>query len=385
MKVLLTGSTGFLGGELAVLLSKRREVERLYCLVRSYGQEDARSRLRAVFDFHDDPFDPARVVPVEGELRDAELGEKLAAHPELRDVDVVIHAAADTSFAPANGENLEKVNVEGTAALARWAESLPGLKTFCYVGTASICGSRLTNCNVREEQSPHASAVHLVKYCFTKMVGEINVRRIIPARKLVIVRPSIIMGDTRNWAPRSSVIRWALAAVNLIRLIPADPRANLDIVPVDYAARALVELLFAPRRWTTYHISAGPASATTLDQITRAADDPALGRPRFHFVGGELLEQMKRWPKRLAPSSELHRHRSYLDYWHRVFNGNGGLRLLLAGMKPYFEFIGLNQTFDNSRLLTDTSLGPPPPAHAYVPATRRFLDQIDIREGALDP
>jgi thioester reductase-like protein len=384
MKVLLTGSTGFLGGELAVLLSKRHDVERLYCLVRSNGQ-DAQARLRAVFDFHDDPFDAARVVGVEGELRDAELGEKLAAHPELRDVDVVIHAAADTSFAPANRANLEKVNVKGSAALARWARSLPRLKTFCYVGTASICGSRLTNCTVREDQSPDARAKHLVKYCFTKMVAEMNVRRIIPPQKLLIVRPSIIMGDTRNWAPRSTVILWALAAVNLIRLIPADPRANLDIVPVDYAARALVELLFAPRRWTTYHISAGRDSSTTLDQITRAADDPALGRPRFRFVGGELLEQMKKWPKRLAPTSELHRHRPYLDYWHGIFNGNGGLRLLLAGMKPYFDFIGLNQTFDNSRLLSDTSLPPPPPAHEYIPATRRFLDQIDIRDGALDP
>ena len=308
MKVLLTGSTGFLGGKLAVLLSKRREVERLYCLVRSNGQ-DARARLKAVFDFHDDPFDPARVVPVEGELRDAELGEKLAAHPELRDVDVVIHAAADTSFAPANGENLEKVNVQGTTALARWAESLPGLKTFCYEGTASICGSRLTNCNVREEQSPHASAVHLVKYCFTKMVGEISVRRIIPARKLVIVRPSIIMGDTRNWAPRSTVILWALAAVNLIRLIPVDPRANLDIVPVDYAARALVELLFAPRGGRP---RAGPApiplrgwrASRTNEEVAEAAR--ALERAPPPPAVSRLLAPRLQRQRRTAAAARRH-------------------------------------------------------------------------------
>jgi thioester reductase-like protein len=385
MKVFLTGTTGFLGGELAVLLSKRPEVERLYCLVRPEGDAHAPARLKAVFDFHSDPFDPARIIPVEGNLRDGDLEARLSADRELRDVDVIIHAAADTSFAPANGLNLERVNIGGTAALARWARSLAHLETFCYVGTASICGARLTNCNVHEDQSPYAGAEHLVKYCYTKMVGEMDVRKTIPAEKLLIVRPSIIMGDSRNWAPRSTVILWALAAVNLMRLIPADPSSNLDIIPVDYAARALVELLFAQRRWTTYHISAGRSSATTLEAITSAAEDPALNRPQFRFVGGELLEQMKKWPKKLAASSELHHYAPYLDYWRRIFGGNGRLRLLLAGMEPYFEFMGLNQTFDNARLLSDTAVGPPPPAHDYLPGTRQFLHQIDVGQGALDP
>ncbi len=385
MKVFLTGTTGFLGGELAVLLAKRPEVEQLYCLVRPEGDLAGPARLKAVFDFHSDPFDPSRIIPVVGNLRDANLEERLAASRDLEDVDVVIHAAADTSFAPANGPNLERVNIGGTAALARWAQSLAHLETFCYVGTASICGARLTNCNVHEDQSPSAGAEHLVKYCYTKMVGEMDVRKMIPAEKLLIVRPSIIMGDSRNWAPRSTVILWALAAVNLMRLIPADPRSNLDIIPVDYAARALVELLFARRRWTTYHISAGPRSATTVGEITQAADDPTLSRPEFRFVGGELLEQMKKWPKKLAASSELHRYGPYLEYWRSIFGGNGRLRLLLAGMEPYFEFMGLNQTFDNARLLTDTQLGPPPPAHDYLPSTRQFLHQIDVGQGALDP
>lgn len=385
MNVFLTGSTGFVGGELAVLLSQTPNIERIYCLVRAKDKAEASNRLQQVFEFHGDIFDATKVIPVIGDLTDGELAEKLRALPELQEVQTVIHAAADTSFGPACAENVEKVNIGGTLQILCWAQTLPRLETFLYVGTASICGTNLVDCNIHEDQSPNAQASHLVRYCFTKMAGEIQVNRMIPPEKLLIVRPSIIMGDARQWTPRSYVILWALAAVNTVRLIPANPQAKLDIIPVDYVARAILELLFAKRRWTTYHISAGPQSATSLEKVVRAIDDPAEGRPQFQFVKRELLRQMKKWPKKLQPWSELFRYDEYLAYWNSVFNGNGGLRLVLSGMEPYFRFIELSQTFDNSRLLADTSVGNPSPAHEYLQRTRRFLNEINVTEGALDP
>jgi len=387
MNVFLTGSTGFLGGELAVLLSKRPQIRRLYCLIRANDAQKAWSRLQQVFQFHGDALDSARIIPVVGDLADAALAEKLRRLKDLGEVDTVIHAAADTSFAPASTESVERINIAGTQQILDWAQSLPKLETFLYVGTASICGTGLTQCNIEEDQSPSTGAAHVVRYCYTKMIGEMNVTRSIPPEKLLVVRPSIIMGDTRDWTPRSYVILWALAAVNAIRLIPSNPEAHLDIIPVDYTARAIVELLFAKRNWTTYHISAGRNSASTLEAILRAADDPLEGRPQFKFVRHELLQQMKKWPKKLLPQSELHHPQfgEYLSYWNSAFNGNGGLRLLLTAMGPYFRFMDLDQTFDNSRLLADTSIGNPPPAHEYVKKTTRHLNNIDLTEGALDP
>ena len=387
MNVFLTGSTGFLAGELAVLLSKRPQIRRLYCLIRANDAQKAWSRLQQVFQFHGDAFDSARIVPVVGDLADSSLAEKLCRLKDLGEVGTVIHAAADTSFAPSSTESVEKVNIGGTQQILTWAKSLPNLETFVYVGTASICGTSLTRCNILEDQSPDSGAAHLVRYCYTKMIGEMNVTRAIPQEKLLVVRPSIIMGDTRNWTPRSYVILWALAAVNAIRLIPSNPDAHLDIIPVDYTADAIVELLFARRKWTTYHISAGKQSSSTLEAILRAADDASDGRPPFKFVRHELLQQMKKWPKKLLPQSELHHpeYNKYLSYWNTTFSGNGNLRMLLTAMGPYFRFMDLDQTFDNSRLLADTSIGTPPPAHEYVRKTTRHLNKIDLTEGALDP
>lgn len=380
MNVFLTGSTGFLAGELAVLLSKKPEIRRLYCLVRANGAQKARNRLQRVFQFHGDAFDSTRIVPVVGDLGDSSLAEKLCRLKTLGEIDTVIHAAADTSFAPSSTESVERINIGGTQQILTWAQSLSNLQTFLYVGTASICGTSLTHCNVLENQSPDTGAAHLVRYCYTKMIGEMNVARAIPREKLLVVRPSIIMGDTRDWTPRSYVILWALAAANTIRLIPSNPEAHLDIIPVDYTADAIVELLFAKRNWTTYHISAGKQSSSTLAAVLRAADDSSDGRPPLKFVRHELLQQMKKWPKKLLPQSELHQpeYDKYLAYWNSTFNGNGYLRTLLTVMGPYFRFMDLDQTFDNSRLLAGTSIGTPPPAHEYVKKTRRQLNTIDL-------
>jgi thioester reductase-like protein len=387
MNVFLTGSTGFLAGELAVLLSKRPQIRRLYCLIRANDAQKAWSRLQQVFQFHGDAFDCTRIVPLVGDLADGSLAEKLYRLKDLREVDTVIHAAADTSFAPSSTERVESINIGGTQQILTWAQSLPNLETFLYVGTASICGTSLTHCNVLEDQSPSTSAAHLVRYCYTKMIGETNVTHAIPREKLLVVRPSIIMGDTRDWTPRSYVILWALAAVSAIRLIPSNPQTHLDIIPVDYTADAIVELLFAKRKWTTYHISAGKQSSSTLDAILHAADNSSDGRPPFKFVRHEMLQQMKKWPKKLLPQSGLQQseYSEYLSYWNTAFNGNGNLRMLLTAMGPYFRFMDLDQTFDNSRLLADTSIGTPPPAHEYVRKTTRHLNKIDLTEGALDP
>jgi thioester reductase-like protein len=383
VNALLTGVTGFLGGELAVLLSKEPRIERIYCLVREYDGVDPVSRLKQVFDFHGDAFDKSRVIPVFGDLKDDRLASKLAQDTRLEQVDTIIHSAADTSFAPGSSRNVFKVNVRGTNQILQWAKLLTQLKTFVYVGTASICGADLKGNHLYEDQSPRKEAKHLVRYSYTKMLGEMHVLRAIPKEKLLIVRPSIIMGDSRDRRPRSYVILWALAALNAIRLIPTNPQSKLDIIPIDYAARAIQELLFAKRRWTTYHVSAGKASATDLQKMLTAIAAPPNRHPPVRFVAQELLRDMKKWPKRIRPSSELLGHSEYLDYWHTQFNGT--LRIIMAGLEPYFQFIELDQTFDNTRLLADTGLDTPPPPHDYLLRTGKYLNEINLAEGALDP
>lgn len=388
MNIFLTGSSGFLGGELLVSLSKRNDISRIFCLIRAKSDAEASERIAKVFQFHGNFLDREKVIPVAGDLLDLDLPQKLKSNQELKDVNLIIHSAANTSFSKIYDSLVEKVNIEGLRSILTWSQSLNRLETFAYIGTATICGGGECNRLVREDESPNTNAKHLVKYTYTKMMGELMLPQYLPQEKILVLRPSIVMGDSRPWIPRSPVILWALATMNLLRLVPVNPLAQIDIIPVDYAIDAIISLIFAKRKYHVYHISSGPASATNTLKVTGYIEKFFQDRPAFTFVSSDLIGQMKKYarsPQMLTEGSELLKHQEYLNYWNQSVGVNGQMRILFAGVEPYFRFIELGQVFDNSRLLEDSGMSQSPPAHDYIKVCLKYLEKIDIFEGALDP
>jgi len=387
MNILLTGATGFLGGELLVSLSQHSNVDKIYCLVRAKNKEDGLCRLQKVFNLHNDKFDTTKVIPVIGDLLDQNLSQSLINDPELKDIDTVIHSAANTSFSRIYDDLIERININGLKEILIFSQQLKKLKTFVYVGTATICGKGMTNTVVKEEDSPNLESKHFVKYTYTKMLGEIAVREFIPEEKVLIVRPSIIMGDSRPWVPRSYVIMWAVETINLLRLIPVNAIAPLDMIPVDYASKAIIELLFIQqRKHSVYHVSSGVHSATSALKMADVIKEYYPDKPDFKFVKKGLINQMKNWSRgRLQEDSELHNYSKYLDYWSDMLGDKSRLRIIFAGLEPYLEFMELGQIFDNSRLIHETNIGYPQSAHDYLNTCLPYFEKIDIFEGALDP
>lgn len=386
MNVFLTGCTGFLGGELLADLSKHKEVDKIFCLVRALSNEHAQLRIKEVFDFHNDYFDSKKIIPVVANLGDHNFFQTLSENKLLNETNIVIHAAANTSFSKIYDAVVEQVNISGFNDLLKWASALPHLNYFVYVGTASICGKEIRGRVVKEEESPNLKAHHVVKYTFTKMMGEIQLRKILPEEKILIVRPSIIIGDSREWLPRSYVILWAVATVNMMRLIPVNANSNLDMIPVDFASSAMVNLLFRKRNHSTYHISSGAASATNSFLLTNSVANFFPELPPVKFVHKTMIKPMKLWAKNpLGDLDGLLQHSDYLDYWKKTFSDGKQLRILLAALEPYLEFAELGQVFDNSRLLNDTGMNPPEAAHSYLTRTGEYVKHIDVFEGAVDP
>lgn len=386
MNIFLTGATGLVGGELLVSLSKKAEVDKIYCLLRAKSEEDAYTRLEQVFSLHNDPFDRTRIIPVTGNLFDDSLTQNLKANEALNSVDVIIHSAANTSFSRVNDELVEKANIGGLTKILLWAKALPQLKTFLYIGTATICGKDIKDRLVKEEESPNINATHLVKYTYTKMQGELLLHEHLPEEKILVARPSIIMGDSRPIVPRSPVILWAMATINHLRLIPVNEYAQLDIIPVDYAAKAITGLLFANRKHHVYHISAGGAGATTAFKLSQTLSEYFSDMPPFRFIKKEMLGQVKHWTRnRLQPESELYVYQDYLDYWKHVFEDQGKLRLLFTGLDPYLEFMELGHVFDNTRLLEDVAIEQSEPADVYIANSMNYVEKLDVLEGAIDP
>ena len=113
MNIFLTGSTGFLGGELLVSLSKKSGINKIYCFIRPDNENDALGRLKKVFSMYGDYFDENKIIPVSGNLFDPHLTQSLQANKMLDDTDVIIHAAANTSFSRIFDDMLEQVNIAG--------------------------------------------------------------------------------------------------------------------------------------------------------------------------------------------------------------------------------------------------------------------------------
>lgn len=386
MKVFLTGATGLVGGEVLVNLSKRPEIDQIYCLIRGVSREAAQTRLRKIFQLHGDHFDEQKVIPFLGDLFDENLGASLIADADLSEVTTIIHSAANTSFARVKDDLVEKANIGGLYQILQWAKRLDSLDTFMYVGTATICGKDVKHQLVYESQSPNLEANHLVKYTYTKMRGELMLREQLPAEKILVVRPSIIMGDSRKVEPRSPVILWALATMNKLRLVPADSYAALDMVPVDFVADVMTKLLFTKRHYDVYHISAGHDACTSAIQLANVFDAYFDDLPPHKFIGKEMLNPMKLWAKgKLPVGHDLYQHYRYLEYLEESFEDLGNLRILFSGLDPYIEFCELGQRFDNSRILEDLDITPSLPGHIYIRNCMHYIEKINLLEGAIDP
>jgi thioester reductase-like protein len=385
MNLFLTGATGFLGGELLVRLSKRKEIKKIFCLIRAKNNDDAYRRIDHIFNLHGDVYSKEMVFPIIADLSSPDFYNSLKSNSLLDEVTHILHSAANTSFSHIYNQQIDAVNIGGTEQILKWCSELKNLELFTYVGTATICGSNVKNRTVFEDESPNSDSTHFVRYTYSKMMGELLIQKYLPESKQLIVRPSIVMGDTHKWIPRSYVILWALQTVNILRLVPVNPLSKLDVISVDYATDAIVELLFAKRNYRVYHISAGEKSATTTIQVTSAINSYFPEKPSFQFIEKKFVNTIKRLAKTSIVEGSLNNYQEYLKYWSEYFDDPKKLRILFAGLDPYLEFIELGQIFDNSRLIQDTNLGHSTPAHEYVLNNLEYFESIDVFDGALNP
>jgi thioester reductase-like protein len=240
--VLLTGATGFVGAFLLAELLDRTDA-RVRCLVRADDEEGALARLRANLGRFglDAVAADQRVEPVPGDLALPLLGlgadrfNALAAA-----VDTIYHGGALVKWTYPYVA-LRAPNVAGTHEVLRLAAA--GGAPVHFVSTVGVFASAAVagGC-VREDQDLAGTGALAVGYAQTKWVAE---RMVTKARGLgmpvSIYRPSI-GGDSRTGAfnPHDHV---CLILKGCIQLGAApDLDHPVQIAPVDFVARAIVEL-----------------------------------------------------------------------------------------------------------------------------------------------
>jgi nucleoside-diphosphate-sugar epimerase len=346
-RLLVTGATGFLGSAIAAELLEKHPDAGLLFLVRAKNPQDGLDRLRhAVRGMCSDPAAVDRLSVDDILCCDLEGFDALVSDLRVQWVTRVMNAAALASFAWK--PQIWEINVEHTVRFARAMSQLPRLRRFLYVGTAMISGSTAGK-TVQEDDFP-AQVRHFVPYTKSKAEIEQRLPALLGEIPWVVARPSIVVGHTRLGCAPSPSIFWVFRMIHAAKRTPFPPGYRIDIVPVDYCARALVGLLLKPAlAHARYYISAGPTESCSFTQID-AAYSRAEGEGRTDV------------PEEIDPS-DLKAFESRYEEWF----GPCDPSRMTSVVKLYRAFAGLNVTFDNSRLLAE---GIPPPG--------RFTDYLEI-------
>ncbi|CAA2107318.1 Linear gramicidin synthase subunit D [Methylobacterium bullatum] len=346
-RILLTGATGLIGG--AVLhraLAMKTDTEWV-CLVRASDEEAGRQRLAARLGRFTSALNAQRLAQrveiVPGDFTKADR----IADPRLDSVTQVLHLAADTSWWAQ--EKVHRTNHDGTLALARRAARMTRLDRFLHVSTAMICGGQ-PPAMVDETRYPDADATHLVPYSASKSAAEMSLATHFADLPLVVARPSIVLGHTTLGARPGSSILWVIRACDRLRLVAGSRDGTVDIVPTDWVADTLVEMLARPAlAHGTYHLSAGTLSRTRWSELGRTLDrvDPA-----------ESPRQYEEFSAR--DRATLHRR------FTEVFGMDEAIKVaMFRALQAYYRFCELDVTFDNARLLAE-GFAPPPALAQYI-------------------
>ena len=251
MSVLMTGGTGFLG--LHLVRGFLLEGRRVRLLARA-GGEPAFERVRAFLQRTG--ASPRLPVPLEQALTvfdaDIELADLGLSDPQAAaataDVEEVWHCAA-TVMLDGRDEKVWRTNVDGVQNVLRLLDRTPGHVLHRHVSTAFVVGRGAPD-HVREVDSEAASAFENV-YERSKLAGEAAVRTWAArsGRSALILRPSILTpgaGD-QGVLPEHTLRtvggiigrmaeRRPVDGSRLVLRIGGDPRAQLNLVQVDWAA-----------------------------------------------------------------------------------------------------------------------------------------------------
>jgi long-chain acyl-CoA synthetase len=360
--VFLTGGTGFIGANLIKELLTARHHARVIALVRGASRDEARTRLLSVLERTapacSAQFLDGRLMALPGDICLPNLGLDPADYDHVAGTAThFIHSAATVEFDTPLDE-ARRVNVEGTRevlAVAHAALDRGRLRRVGYIGTAYVSGLRTGSIGEHELQDGGFSNA----YEQSKFEAECLVRRTMRELPLVILRPSIVVGDSETGATTSfNVLYPPLDWIRRRRIsaLPGFHGTPVDIVPVDYVSRAVTHLVLQARQVTgsTFHIAAGHRRSWTAgDVIDRAVEyfnrsEEANRIPAVRFIPPpvyrELLGRMKSVGERLQKMVSLY--------------------------EPYLSLSRLFDTTNTTRALCHTGIAPPHPCEYF----ERLLD-----------
>ena len=239
-RILLTGSTGYLGAHLLAELLRETDAE-IVCLVRADGRAAAEERQARALRAYGLTGDSPRTTVLPGDLSRPRLGLTEPDFAFLADaIDVVYHCGSQVNLVLPYSA-LRAANVDGTREIVRLA-CTTRVKPVHYVSTVGILRGSGAPSPWTETPAAHPPRTP-DGYVRSKWAAE-RLLAVAADRGLPVTvhRPFLVMGHTATGAcTPDNFLSIMLRAFLDLGVFP-DCEALLDIVPVDFVSRAMVRL-----------------------------------------------------------------------------------------------------------------------------------------------
>jgi thioester reductase-like protein len=305
--VLVTGFPSFAARKMVeeLVSSPRRTL--VHAIVRAKSQGEAEAALDAL------PLEQRqRVDLIEGDAAAIDLGLSGAELKSLTPGIDRIHHMAQVSYLGADRALAQQVNVGGAREILEVAELCPALRCLVYHSTAQVSGDRV-GLILESELDKEQSFRNPVEETMAR--GERIVRAAMKRLPIAVVRPTIIVGDSRTGevdrfdGPYFLILLIVTSPPDFPLPLPGRGDSPLHLVPVDYVVRAAHAIGLDPRApGRTFHIG-DPAALTARRVFELVASAGGRRGPRG-FIPANLTKALLRTPglERLAKSP-----RAFLD------------------------------------------------------------------------
>ena len=264
--LLMTGATGSFGTALLDRLCADESVEQVHVISRGSAPPHACHKL----------------VLHRGDVTaGASLGldDDVAARISAQ-ITGIVHAAADTRFtAPAS--ELHRINVDGTANVLAMASRCARLERVCLLSTVYVAGARTGR--VLETELPH-TAGFVNAYERSKYDMELLAREAMKQIPIAVARLSTVVGSPSPARRAPVAIHQAVRLMyrSLAPMVPGGEDHPVDLVPMDYAARAVARLVTAAAHpGHTYHVCASTDAIPQGELLDLTMEAIARGRPAW--------------------------------------------------------------------------------------------------------
>jgi thioester reductase-like protein len=249
----ITGYPGFIGKRLTRRILRQFPRAKITVLVQEKFFEEASAIVDGM-----PPRQADRITVLMGDVAKLDLGlSGLEVESLKTSITHLFHLAAVQYLGVGSGE-MQRVNVGGTRNVLTLAREFSNLERLVHFSSCYVSGDRI---GVITEDELDVGQGFRNAYEESKFQAEILARRAMRDLPVTVVRPSIVVGDSKTGAIDRFDGIYGLGifvVTSPIRVpipLPGDCTAPLNLIPVDYLTKAVLALALDKRSaGKTYHL-----------------------------------------------------------------------------------------------------------------------------------